>query len=209
MCSPRDIIVLARHSASPCTEALPLPAIRGRSPKCWRNTPAEHELIAHDCGLVGNPSHTGIDDIEREYDADAARAPGAVPLRQHRRWCSPGRARIPGCRHRRARGAGSPTAAASGRRLNLLLSCLDRRHPLSFRFFAGSQTASGCTACGEMSEWLKEHAWKVCIRLIPVSRVRIPLSPPNTARLATTLDLAPIRASMPTSMVAPSVPPRR
>ncbi|GLQ97464.1 MBL fold metallo-hydrolase [Dyella mobilis] len=26
-------------------------------------------LIAHDCGLVGNPSHTGIDDIEREYDA--------------------------------------------------------------------------------------------------------------------------------------------
>lgn len=26
------------------------------------------ELIAHDCGLVGNPSHTGIDDIEREYD---------------------------------------------------------------------------------------------------------------------------------------------
>ncbi|WP_243049293.1 MBL fold metallo-hydrolase [Dyella sp. RRB7] len=27
------------------------------------------ELIAHDCGLVGNPSHTGIDDIEREYPA--------------------------------------------------------------------------------------------------------------------------------------------
>jgi ribonuclease BN (tRNA processing enzyme) len=25
-------------------------------------------LIAHDCGLVGNPSHTGVDDIEREYD---------------------------------------------------------------------------------------------------------------------------------------------
>lgn len=25
------------------------------------------ELIAHDCSLVGNPSHTGIDDIEREY----------------------------------------------------------------------------------------------------------------------------------------------
>ena len=24
-------------------------------------------LIAHDCSLVGNPSHTGIDDIEREY----------------------------------------------------------------------------------------------------------------------------------------------
>ncbi|MFA6229327.1 MAG: MBL fold metallo-hydrolase [Rhodanobacter sp.] len=27
-----------------------------------------HELIAHDCSLVGNPSHTGIEDIEREYD---------------------------------------------------------------------------------------------------------------------------------------------
>ncbi len=24
-------------------------------------------LIAHDCGLVGNPSHTGSDDLEREY----------------------------------------------------------------------------------------------------------------------------------------------
>jgi ribonuclease BN (tRNA processing enzyme) len=31
------------------------------------------ELIAHDCGLVGNPSHTGIDDIEREY-AEALRS---------------------------------------------------------------------------------------------------------------------------------------
>lgn len=27
------------------------------------------ELVAHDCGLLGNPSHTGIEDIEREYDA--------------------------------------------------------------------------------------------------------------------------------------------
>jgi ribonuclease BN (tRNA processing enzyme) len=27
------------------------------------------ELIAHDCTLHGNPSHTGIDDIEREYSA--------------------------------------------------------------------------------------------------------------------------------------------
>jgi hypothetical protein len=31
---------------------------------------------------------------------------------------------------------------------------------------------------GEMSEWLKEHAWKACIRET-VSRVRIPLSPPD------------------------------
>jgi Metal-dependent hydrolases of the beta-lactamase superfamily III len=27
------------------------------------------ELIAHDCGLLGNPSHTGVEDLEREYDA--------------------------------------------------------------------------------------------------------------------------------------------
>jgi hypothetical protein len=31
-------------------------------------------------------------------------------------------------------------------------------------------------SAGEVSEWLKEHAWKVCIRET-VSRVRIPLSP--------------------------------
>ena len=30
---------------------------------------AEPALIAHDCALHGNPSHTGVDDIEREYTA--------------------------------------------------------------------------------------------------------------------------------------------
>ena len=30
----------------------------------------DNELIAHDCGLHGNPSHTGVDDLEREYSAD-------------------------------------------------------------------------------------------------------------------------------------------
>jgi ribonuclease BN (tRNA processing enzyme) len=29
----------------------------------------ERMLIAHDCSLVGNPSHTGVEDIEREYPA--------------------------------------------------------------------------------------------------------------------------------------------
>ena len=29
----------------------------------------------------------------------------------------------------------------------------------------------------ELFEWLKEHAWKACIR-VPVSRVQIPHSPP-------------------------------
>src|SRR5690606_20265792 len=31
------------------------------------------ERIAHDCGLAGNPSHTGIDDLEREYSAGLRR----------------------------------------------------------------------------------------------------------------------------------------
>ncbi len=30
----------------------------------------DNELIAHDCGLHGNPSHTGVDDLEREYSAE-------------------------------------------------------------------------------------------------------------------------------------------
>ncbi|WP_329740673.1 MBL fold metallo-hydrolase [Dyella sp. A6] len=40
----------------------PIPEVLGRYAE-------GRELIAHDCGLHGNPSHTGIDDIEREYDA--------------------------------------------------------------------------------------------------------------------------------------------
>lgn len=31
---------------------------------------AHGEIVAHDCGLVGNPSHSGIDDLEREYPAE-------------------------------------------------------------------------------------------------------------------------------------------
>ena len=31
--------------------------------------------------------------------------------------------------------------------------------------------------CGEVAEWLKAHAWKVC-KMLKVSRVRIPFSPP-------------------------------
>ena len=29
-----------------------------------------HAELAHDCGLHGNPSHTGVDDLEREYPPD-------------------------------------------------------------------------------------------------------------------------------------------
>jgi hypothetical protein len=35
---------------------------------------------------------------------------------------------------------------------------------------------------GEVAEWLKAHAWKVCLGL-NLTRVRIPLSPPNTYKL--------------------------
>src|SRR5579859_1312680 len=40
--------------------------------------------------------------------------------------------------------------------------------------------AQGFEICeyGEVSERSKEHAWKACIRVTPVSRVRIPPSPP-------------------------------
>lgn len=31
---------------------------------------ADGELVAHDCALHGNPSHSGIDDLEREYPAE-------------------------------------------------------------------------------------------------------------------------------------------
>tara|TARA_B100000780_G_scaffold222377_1_gene161474 strand:- start:153 stop:362 length:210 start_codon:yes stop_codon:yes gene_type:complete len=31
---------------------------------------------------------------------------------------------------------------------------------------------------GEMAEWFKAHAWKVCV-LLKVPRVRIPVSPPE------------------------------
>ena len=35
---------------------------------------------------------------------------------------------------------------------------------------------------GEMAEWFKAHAWKVCVSLL-VPWVRIPLSPPNNVYL--------------------------
>src|SRR5690606_29017696 len=30
----------------------------------------QDEVIAHDCAVEGNPSHSGIDDLEREYSAE-------------------------------------------------------------------------------------------------------------------------------------------
>jgi len=36
-------------------------------PEVLRQYADTDELIAHDCGLTGNPSHSGIEDLEREY----------------------------------------------------------------------------------------------------------------------------------------------
>ena len=57
-------------------------------------------LIAHDCSLVGNPSHTGVDDIEREYPETLRRkmilyhygsaADGATLVEQGFRVATPG-----------------------------------------------------------------------------------------------------------------------
>ena len=61
------------------------------------------ELIAHDCALHGNPSHTGLADVQREYsaplqkqlclyhyastdDADVMRAQGFVVAEQLQRF---------------------------------------------------------------------------------------------------------------------------
>ncbi|WP_045767102.1 MBL fold metallo-hydrolase [Xanthomonas albilineans] len=42
-------------------------------PEMLNRYAGDGELIAHDCGLHGNPSHTGVDDLEREYPAELLR----------------------------------------------------------------------------------------------------------------------------------------
>ena len=44
--------------------------------------------------------------------------------------------------------------------------------------WAGRKKCGKMVATGEVSEWLKEHAWKACMRAT-VSGVRIPISPPE------------------------------
>lgn len=58
------------------------------------------ETIAHDCGLVGNPSHSGLDDLEREYPQEllarcvlyhyGSAADGAAMRARGRRVAAPG-----------------------------------------------------------------------------------------------------------------------
>ncbi|MDC8015362.1 MBL fold metallo-hydrolase [Tahibacter soli] len=69
-------VFAARHHAPDTAFAL---ALRGSFvwtgdtrpiPEMLSRYAAAGELVAHDCGLVGNPSHSGLDDIEREYPLD-------------------------------------------------------------------------------------------------------------------------------------------
>lgn len=39
-------------------------------PEMLAHYAAHDELVAHDCSLVGNPSHTGLADLEREYPVE-------------------------------------------------------------------------------------------------------------------------------------------
>ncbi len=49
----------------------------------------------------------------------------------------------------------------------------------TFDYISAPRQTERLKGYGEVSEWLKEHAWKVCIQEI-VSRVRISPSPPNS-----------------------------
>ena len=42
-------------------------------PEALAQYASQGELVAHDCALIGNPSHTGVEDLEREYKEDMLR----------------------------------------------------------------------------------------------------------------------------------------
>ena len=42
-------------------------------PEMLAHHAAHNELVAHDCALVGNPSHTGVEDLAREYPEELRR----------------------------------------------------------------------------------------------------------------------------------------
>jgi hypothetical protein len=54
----------------------------------------------------------------------------------------------------------------------------------------GPSRALPCRLTGEVAEWLKAHAWKVCKRET-VSGVRIPLSPPVSLHTPSLSECAP------------------
>ena len=152
------------------------------------------------------------------WSARGPRAP-ARPVRRNAWGATCGRGRGRTCRHsatprriarrdatcgRAGRVAPQPAATRAVRPCSATPARLE---------FAALKTAGrrvqGCgTRCGEVSEWLKEHAWKVCKRLNRASGVRIPLSPP--ASQAAPSQQRPARNARrcrsQVSMVAPSAP---
>ena len=66
----------------------------------------------------------------------------------------------------------NPTLSATSEQKLGIVGCFDKKKA----FLQLIQRVAAL--CGEMSERLKEHDWKSCVRPKGVSRVRIPLSPP-------------------------------
>jgi ribonuclease BN (tRNA processing enzyme) len=78
----RDIwfdVFATRHHAPGTSFALALPASfvwTGDTrpiPEMLAQHAAQGEIVAHDCALNGNPSHTGVDDLAREYPDELRR----------------------------------------------------------------------------------------------------------------------------------------
>ncbi len=72
-CDQRFEVIAVRHHAPGTAFGL---LLRGQFfytgdtrpiPEVLRHSLGEKERIFHDCGVLGNPSHTGIDDLLREY----------------------------------------------------------------------------------------------------------------------------------------------
>ena len=151
------------------------PAAATASPPRWRRPRREPRGRARGAGAARRPraGAAGARAASARRDAgDPARGPHPHPA-------SAGRRRHPG-----PRGADRcPARAAAGRRARALSG---PRPPVRAR---GARTGT-CPAplpwflspAGEVAEWSKAHAWKVC-RRGTVSRVQIPLSPPRRRRV--------------------------
>ena len=133
---------------------------------------AHGELVAHDCALVGNPSHTGVDDLEREYpqalrerlvlyhyaseaDGDALVAP-RLPRRAARRSASrsPRRARS-SARARRSADGPRDSARAEHRRRTIV-----RGRPLTdLRISVIDRCNFRCPYCMPEDQYPRDHAF--------------------------------------------------
>jgi hypothetical protein len=106
---------------------------------------SDNELIAHDCGLHGNPSHTGVDDLEREYSAELQ----ARMMLYHYASVADG-ARWPRAAPRGAAGAvraaGHPDRAARAGPGSAVSGTAAARRRGAGRRTGGAGTCAACTA---------------------------------------------------------------